>query len=149
MNDEPTYLNLTNNLRVFRCDDRNFEVEAFTTVKAKRGRYVDEARSTDKWVSVGFYGDLSQAVNGALKHEEARLTEKNKMDLESFVIELKKISSDLKQSVKDSGIKVSDFVKIPDNRGRKKEVKVAKSSKKESVPTVKKRGRGRPRKVKV
>lgn len=154
MNEEPTYLNLTPNLRVFRTDDRNLELEEYRSVTARKSHYVSTARTSKKWVSIGYYSDLPQAVHGALKAHEGNLIERQKMDLENVVLELRKISSELIASVKESGIKLTDFVKIPDGRGKKSDsVKVAKV--KDVAPVTpkqrdnqpKKRGRGRPRKV--
>ena len=154
MNENPTYLNLTSTLRVFRCDDRNFELEEFREVVARPNRFIKEETRSNKWVSVGYYSSIAQAVNGALSVSEANLSANEKMDLETFVVELTKISEELKIAVAESGIKVTDFVKVPDGRGRKAgEVRVAKVTDKDVPKKVaakkvaKKRGRGRPRKV--
>jgi hypothetical protein len=154
MNDtEPTYLNLTPNFRVCRCDDRNLELEELRHVKVRPNKHVKKAYETEKWVSIGYYSSLPQAVNGALNAEESNLTAKEKMTLETIVVELTSLSEDLKKAVVESGIKVTDFVKIPDGRGAKpKQVKVAKVTEKPARKTAtkkvaKKRGRGRPKKV--
>lgn len=154
MNEKPTYLNLTPTFRVFRCDDRNLELEEYREVVSRPNRYVTKKSVSKKWVSVGYYSDLPTAVGGVLTHSEGILTERQKMDLESAVLELKKISEDLKKSVAESGIKVTDFVKVPDGRGRKAgSVTVAKVT--DSKPVTPKqrdnqpKKRGRPRKVQV
>jgi hypothetical protein len=119
MNEEATYLQLTPNFRVFRCDDRNFELEELREVISRPNRYVKEETRSNKWVSHGYYSNLSHVVNGVLKLSVGNLSVKQKMDLENIVVELKKISSELMESVKESGITLEHFVKSPDNRGRK------------------------------
>lgn len=153
---EPTYIYLSENFRIFRCDDRNFEVEQQKEVVSRPNRYVKETTVSVKWVSIGYFSHLHQAVSRVLSVYEEELTQKEKMTLGDIVSELKEIKESLVKAVKESGIKVTDFVKVPDGRGRKAgEVKVAKvkgnSSVKAEKPDTKpvKRGRGRPRKVKV
>lgn len=149
MNEEPTYLNLTPNFRVFRCDDRNLEVEEFRTVVARRGKHVKESkRETEKWVSIGYYSTLPQAVNGVLTECANSLTVSEKMELKDVLSELQGLTSELKTAVENSGIKLTDFTKVPDGRGRKpKEVTVAKVKEKSNKSVPKKKVRGRPRKT--
>lgn len=151
---EPTFISLTPNFRVSRCDDRNLEVEEYREVVSRPNRYIKEETRGNKWVSVGFYSNLHQAVNGVLKIEEANITSAQRMDLESAMNRLQSISEQLQKSVRECGISVTDFVKKVDNRGKKpakseSEVVVAKVKK--TQPTVSaapvKRGRGRPKKV--
>jgi hypothetical protein len=147
---EPTYLHLTPTLRVCRCDDRNFELEERREVTSRPNRWQKESKTEEKWVSVGYASSLENSVHTALRTCEANISKKEKMTLESAIVELKEISEDLKKSVRESGIKVTDFVKLADNRGRKAgEVRVAKVKEPttEKAKPVKKRGRGRPRKV--
>lgn len=124
---EATYLNLTPNYRIVRADDRNLELEEFRVVTAKKSRHVTEKYSSEKWVSLGYYGDLPQAVNGALKHAGSKFSKKQQIELTDAVAEIRGLSNDLINAVKESGITLTDFVKLPDNRGKSpKAVTVAK-----------------------
>jgi hypothetical protein len=159
---EPTYLHLTENFRLFRCDDRNFEVEQNKEVVAHPNRYIKELTISNKWVSIGYFSTLSQAITKVLFAHEEELSTKDKITLQDVLIELKEIKDDLVKKVNESGIKVTDFVKTVDGRGRKSGVTVAKVTKsvdetqsdetmrsKNQTKTPIKRGRGRPPKVKV
>lgn len=151
--EEPTCLQLTDNYRITRSDDRNLELEEFRTVVAKRGRYVDKKTETDRWVSLGFYGSVPQAVSGVLTSYGNELTQRERMTLEVFLEELKAIKSSLIKSVESSGIKLTDFIKAPDGRGKQKTVKVGKvptdTSNEKVKSTVTTKKRGRPRKISV
>lgn len=153
---EPTYLYLTKTFRIFRCDDRNFELEQHKTVVARPNRYIKERTETDKWVSLGYFSDLCYAVGRILSAYEEEISQKEKMTLEDFTMELKAIKDNLIASVKESGIQVTDFTKTEDGRGRKAgDVKVAKvkgnvdtkPERESKVATKKSKGRGRPRKL--
>jgi hypothetical protein len=144
MSEQPTYIQLTKDFRVSRADNLNFEVEEFKKAGKSEGK--GRARKEDGWASIGFYSDLSQAVTCVLKAHEKLISVKDRMNLENIVVELKSISENLKKSVRESGIKVEHFTKVPDARGQAgKEVKVSKSNNPSDQP--KKRGRGRPRKT--
>lgn len=149
---EPTYLYLAENFRIFRCDDRNFEVEQHREVTSRPNRYIKETTVSTKWVSIGYFSDLQHAVNRVLTAYTEFLSTKEKMTLADVVSDLKEISLTLAEEVKASGIKVTDFVKIPDGRGRKAgDVKVAKVKGNSLRPETPKNTarRGRPRKVTV
>jgi predicted metal-dependent phosphoesterase TrpH len=125
MNEQATCIQLTDNYRITRADDRNFEVEEFRSVTAHPNKYLKETRTSDKWVSIGYYSDIAQAVNGVLKQEESNITARERLNLEAAIAELKNISDDLKATVRGFNIKLTDFVKT-DSRGKKTEVTVGK-----------------------
>ena len=147
MTPEPTYLYLTDNFRIFRCDDRNLEVEHRREVVSRPNRYVTETTSTVKWVSVGYFSHIHQAVARILSGFEEELIVKDKMDLSDFLVELKEIKDDLVRKVSESGIQVEHFVKTVDGRGKK--AGSAKETPNDTPKEKARKGRGRPRKVKV
>ena len=135
------------NYRIFRCDEQNIQVDEFKTVKAKRGRFVKEARETEKWVFKGFYGNVHQAATCILREQVDNATAEVK-SLNKLIEAINDAEVAVVSAVKEAGLKVDSFPKPVDGRGRKKAetVDVAVVGN-ESKKTTKKRGR--PAKVKA
>lgn len=152
MNQEPTQTITIGKFRIFRCDENNIQVDEFKTVKAKRGRYVKEARESQKWMTRGYFGTIHQAATCVLKELSADALNEAKT-VKQLINTIEQSEAAIVAAVKNSGLSIQSFDKPEDGRGRKKGTVVdvavvGKSSKTTAVQNksgVKKRGR--PRKV--
>lgn len=129
MNKETTYLQIGDNYRISRDDDRNILVEHFRLVSSKPNRYQKESKDVEKWVHVGFYSNVPQALKRILREELSQnLTGK----VEDLIEIVGDTMTDITKAVEESGLSIQSMPKVSDGRGRKS-VEVAKVSDKEEV----------------
>ena len=91
------------NYRLSRADERNIEVEEFKTVKAKRGRFVKEARETDKWVSRGFFSSVSEAARAIIGWQADAAVEQSN-DLKEIVTFVAESKDEVVKAVQGAGL---------------------------------------------
>ena len=121
MENEETQYMVVGNFRLSRIDEHNLEVEEFKLVKARKGRYVKEARETEKWVSVGFYGNVYQALGRM--YQETAVGNLNS-DIGELMVEMKEAEERIQLAVVDAGLVLQSFPKPVSERGRKTVVTV-------------------------
>lgn len=109
------------NYRISRADDRNLQVEEFRLVKAKRGKYVKEARETEKWVFKGYFSNPIAACAGVLRYMTEDGVETSN-DIPQLIETVKQSESTIQTAVKRSGLTLESFDKPVDGRGRNKTV---------------------------
>jgi hypothetical protein len=140
MKTETTYLQLTDNYRVSRDDERNLLLEEFKVVKSAPNRHQTEYKETERWVSMGFFSDMKCVARRLLKESISNSLNNNLNDLISVIDDSTK---ELTEAIEQAGITLNSFPEVKSGRGRKPAVEVAKVD----VDNPKKRGR--PRKADV
>ena len=112
MNDTPTNYVTIGNYRISRADDRNLQVDEFRLVKAKPGRYVKEARETEKWVFRGYFSGLTAAAQGVLRYmNDDAVDDENVKSLNDLIVAVGDNQKFLAQALHDADLQTEDFVK--------------------------------------
>lgn len=116
---EPKFLYLTDTLRISRADELNLHLEEFREVKSHKNRYQDEAKVTEKWVFVGYYGTVELAMTGAIQLLNCKAVEEETITtLEEFIANMTGKISEMVQSVSKFGIQRDDFPREKKSRGK-------------------------------
>jgi hypothetical protein len=127
MSKEINYITIDNTFRFGKCDDKNFVLEQFKTVHAKKNRYLEEARDSDKWVEVGFYSDVKAVVNSIVNRAGA-LEAETVDNLKAIVKRMEYIAEEVCKTIANTGLTLESFDKPVDGRGRKTAVEEAQST---------------------
>lgn len=122
MEDTIQYLNVTDNIRIKRSDDKNVEVEIKRMVKSKPNRYQTEHKETEKWTFGGFYSNVFQALSKIVSMESTyAIGAGTAKEIKNLLSVVESLDASIRKSVADADLTVESFTKQQDNRGRKKD----------------------------
>ena len=88
-------IQINENIRITRVDDRNLQVEEYRKI-------VDIKKKTERydWCWIGYYGDLSSAFCGVLKHCSTKLVDEEIKGCNEIIARLKEIEIELTRATK-------------------------------------------------
>lgn len=141
------YLNIGNDVRIKRSDDRNLEMEIKKLVKSHPNAHQKTYKETEKWVFQGFYSTLESALTRIIDEKTTfALDSKNVNGIKDLIATVDSVKNEVIAAVKNSGITIESFKKQEDGRGRKKgvsvtvaEIKDKKVAKKKTAKKVKRK----------
>ena len=86
-------IQITDKIRITKCDKLNLQLEVLEPVNKKDGTVAYE------WKWNGYYGDLKSAINGALKYCLMELATEDIKTLSELVEHIDTIDKELKKAV--------------------------------------------------
>ena len=92
-------IQVTENIRIAKADERNLQLEVLRQIKTKDGM-------VEKWCADGFYGDLKSALLGAVRRYGLTLADEDldiKYAIKCLIDLEQRISSKIKE-IKENGI---------------------------------------------
>ena len=126
MSKEINYITVTDSYRFGKCDEHNFVLEEYREVHAKPNRFLTEARTTQKWVEVGFYNNVADVLHSVVKRSGN--AEAEKVDnIKAVLRKMQEVSENLMATFKGTSMTLDSFDKPTDGRGRKTAVAEAES----------------------
>ena len=106
--------------RISRSDERNLQVEEFKIVKAKKGRYVKEARETEKWTFRGYFPNVKSAVQGIIGFQTMDGVEQA-TDLRELITFITKSEKEIVSAVQEARLTLDSMTRHLDGRGKSAE----------------------------
>ena len=86
-------IQITDEIRITKCDKLNLQLEVLETVNKKDGTVAYE------WKWNGYYGDLKSAIGGVLKHCLMELATEEISSLSQLIERIDNIDKELKKAV--------------------------------------------------
>jgi hypothetical protein len=110
-------LKIGKNFRIVRCDELNLKLEEWRLIKNLRAKK-DAPKERYGWIRCGYYSNLPQALEKLLT---VKISEIEKENIKDILTVLEESVKEIKEAV--SHIKVQNFVKPEDNRGKSRKDK--------------------------
>ena len=106
-------LKIGNNFRIVRADEKNLVLEEFCTIKNPRAKDGGPKERKD-WIHQGYFSNLTDACQKVLS---CKIPISESDDIKDLIEEIKDAVNEIKKAT--SAIKIENFEKPEDNRGRK------------------------------
>jgi len=106
-------LKIGKNFRIVRNDERNLSLEEFCKIKNPRAKE-GEPKEREGWIHQGYFSNLPDACQKLLS---CKIPASDSDNIKDLIEEFKDTVSEIKKAT--SAIKIENFEKPEDNRGRK------------------------------